>query len=569
MSVCLRLVLLLYVLFAIPAAAQARVTDPACEAAQTTAEINTGKTIAWKCNGAHIDRLADRVLARFDIAEGADNPRLLSTRAGLFSKLTVTALDGDGAVMGTRSYHLRDAQLSPWTPGLIFAVPEVERDIRHIVVSIDKPWVDALIVNVQLSTSLADIAWPLSTILIVAGIIGVLLVPLMFDLAFFRILRSRFLLWHCVVVIGMIFQTLVSTGLISAVFAVPPEWLPPLYPMTLAISVAAAAMFAADFFEEDKITPRTKFLLRLTGGFIVLFSTIYALKPLGTRGFAVEVYYACFIPVIAILAYALAQAIRRGSRAAWFQLAAWMPLFLIGAVRIVSNLVVWLTPTDTLIPFTIAIALEALITSLGVADRFVILRQQCDRAETRAAIMASLSFKDPLTDLANRRAIETDFAALRSSGFNVFAVLDIDRFKTINDNFGHQRGDDVLRAVGLALAKTEDMIAYRLGGEEFIVLLRGENGVQLAEARRQAISAFVARHVVGLDRVITASMGVIEMPPTGQQMISFDDAYEIADRLLYEAKSGGRNRMIAQWHDPVGSHRANVPAPIMSLPNAL
>lgn len=568
MSVCLRLVLLLYVLLALPAAVQARVTQPVCEAAQTAAEVDAAMAVDWKCNGEQIDRLADRVLLRFDLAPGAEAPRFLSTRAGQFSALTVTALDSNGTVLGDRRYQLSDAELSPLTPELGFPMPVATGEIRQVVVAVDRPWVDSLIVNAKLATHPSEVEWPLTTILIVAMIMGVLLVPLMFDIAFFRILRNRFLLWHCVVVMGMILQTAISTGLVVAVFPMPPEWLPFFYPMSLAISVAAAAMFAADFFEEDKISPRMKFLLRLTGGFILLFSTIYALKPPGTRSFAAEVYYACFIPVIAILAYAMAQAIWRGSRAAWFQLAAWMPLFLIGSIRILSNLVAGWTPTDTLIPFTIAIALEALITSLGVADRFVMIRQQRDRAEIRATIMASLSLKDPLTDLANRRAIETDFASLRGSGYNVFAVLDIDRFKAINDNFGHQRGDDVLRAVGLALARTEDMIAYRLGGEEFIILLRGENGVQLAEARRQAISAFVARHVVGLDRVITASMGVVEMPLASQQSFTFDNAYEIADRLLYEAKSSGRNRMVVQSHTPSASPpRGNV-APVI-LPSAV
>lgn len=568
MSVCLRLVLLLYVLLALPAAVQARAIQPVCEAAQTAAEIDAAMAVDWKCNGEQIDRLADRVLIRFDIPQGEQNPKIFFTKAGKFSALTITALGANGKVLNQGQYVLADAELSPRTPEIAFTLPAVEDDIRQIVVAIDRPWVDALAFGARLTTNITDIEWPLTTVLAVTMIIGVLLVPLMFDLAFFRILRSRFLLWHSVVVIGMIVQTTITTGLVVAAFPMRAEWLPFLYPMSLAISVAAAAMFAADFFEEGKITPRTKFLLRLTGGFILLFSTIYALKPPGTRSFAAELYYASFIPVIAILAYAMLQAIRSGSRAAWFQLAAWMPLFLIGAFRIFSNLIPGLSQLDTLIPFTIAIALEALITSLGVADRFMIIRQERDRAETRATIMASLSLKDPLTDLANRRAIETDFAALRASGFNVFAVLDIDRFKTINDNFGHQRGDDVLRAVGLALARTEDMIAYRLGGEEFIILLRGENGVQLAEARRQAISAFVARHVVGLDRVITASMGVVEMPLASQQSFTFDDAYEIADRLLYEAKSSGRNRMVVQSHTPSASPpRGNV-APVI-LPSAV
>ena len=124
-----------------------------------------------------------------------------------------------------------------------------------------------------------------------------------------------------------------------------------------------------------------------------------------------------------------------------------------------------------------------------------------------------------------------------------------EHFKDINDTHGHAIGDAVLRAVAAALREDEDTIAVRMGGEEFLLMLRGERTTERAERRRQAIPSRVAKSMPGLDRLVTASMGVLEMaegdrpadpdaaPPT------FANAFARCDALLYEAKAQGRNCM--------------------------
>jgi GGDEF domain-containing protein len=85
-----------------------------------------------------------------------------------------------------------------------------------------------------------------------------------------------------------------------------------------------------------------------------------------------------------------------------------------------------------------------------------------------------------------------------------------------------------------------------MGGEEFLILLRGNDVASRAERRRQAISARVAADVPGLDRLVTASMGMVELPADGSLQNEFQPLYVRCDHLLYEAKAAGRNRAMRE-----------------------
>jgi diguanylate cyclase (GGDEF)-like protein len=150
---------------------------------------------------------------------------------------------------------------------------------------------------------------------------------------------------------------------------------------------------------------------------------------------------------------------------------------------------------------------------------------------------------DALTGLANRRALEEILAAEISRAHRfahqlAVVLLDLDRFKEINDSFGHAAGDVMLRAVSrllTSLARQGDTVA-RWGGEEFVVVLPETDlaGAQrFAERLRRTIEA----HSVG-EMHTTASCGVATMLPED----SVEELLGAADRALYMAKSNGRNR---------------------------
>jgi diguanylate cyclase (GGDEF)-like protein len=163
-------------------------------------------------------------------------------------------------------------------------------------------------------------------------------------------------------------------------------------------------------------------------------------------------------------------------------------------------------------------------------------------AELRAAT-------DALTGLPNRRAIDDHLKRLMAGAGRSLTpmsaiLLDLDHFKEINDTFGHERGDEVLAALG-ALMRSElrgSDFAGRSGGEEFIVMLPDTDragALRVAEHLRQAMHSL---SVPSVSRAITASFGVATYP---DDALDGETLMRLADRALYAAKRGGRDRVEA------------------------
>lgn len=152
---------------------------------------------------------------------------------------------------------------------------------------------------------------------------------------------------------------------------------------------------------------------------------------------------------------------------------------------------------------------------------------------------------DGLTGLLNRTALRRRVAEMEEQSADrlapvAVAIIDVDFFKLVNDRHGHAAGDEILRELG-SLLRTELRAydqAYRLGGEEFVLLLPGaglSEGIRRAERLRRAIEDHPGAVAV------TASIGVAATAP-GEGFV-WDDQFEHADRELYAAKRAGRNRV--------------------------
>ena len=152
---------------------------------------------------------------------------------------------------------------------------------------------------------------------------------------------------------------------------------------------------------------------------------------------------------------------------------------------------------------------------------------------------------DPLTGMLNRNALLTRVAELAQQSEITkepvaLIVGDLDRFKLINDGHGHAAGDAVLKDVAYRLRKRLRAydLAYRLGGEEFLVVLPGADPDHAAEVAEDLRCAIEALPIAGLH--VTMSFGVAGSTP-GE--FDYESVFEEADHALYEAKHGGRNRV--------------------------
>lgn len=152
--------------------------------------------------------------------------------------------------------------------------------------------------------------------------------------------------------------------------------------------------------------------------------------------------------------------------------------------------------------------------------------------------LAELAYHDALTGLANRRVLNEHFAALGPGG-NALMIVDIDRFKTINDTYGHGNGDIVLKALAETMAASLGPAdsAYRVGGEEFVILTRKSDATAaaaLAEGLRKRVAASPVI-IEGAAVSLTISIGVAAVTD------AFKTTMEAADAALYRAKTEGRN----------------------------
>jgi diguanylate cyclase (GGDEF)-like protein len=161
---------------------------------------------------------------------------------------------------------------------------------------------------------------------------------------------------------------------------------------------------------------------------------------------------------------------------------------------------------------------------------------------------------DPLTGAANRIRLGEDLLAMRSrinrqDAVHGLIAIDLDRFKLMNDGFGHIAGDDVLRRTVAALRATlrADEGIYRFGGEEFLVLVQTPDAATLArvaERLRQTVADLRIRHPENVPHgVATISLGAVLL--TADDLGQTDDEwFARADAALYAAKEGGRNRAV-------------------------
>ena len=211
----------------------------------------------------------------------------------------------------------------------------------------------------------------------------------------------------------------------------------------------------------------------------------------------------------------------------------------------VTAMVVWgFIPFSTLAfrAVEFGMMLDAILLAMAMADKFRIVQEEKLLAET-------LSKLDPLTEINNRRAFYDlvnpvwDVALRKGRPMSV-VLLDVDKFKEVNDRYGHTQGDDILVLIANVLSKElrpGDFLA-RWGGEEFVIFLPETpyaTAVVIAQRLREKVATMALPDSLQ-SLVLTVSLGVAE---NDQGNKSLDELISAADKYLYQAKDAGRNQV--------------------------
>lgn len=188
-----------------------------------------------------------------------------------------------------------------------------------------------------------------------------------------------------------------------------------------------------------------------------------------------------------------------------------------------------------------------LLARVGVGRRFAGLYRDI---EAKNQLLEELARTDPLTGMQNRRAVEEwairQLNGAARYGFPLWiAIVDLDHFKEVNDNYGHQAGDLVLKRVAQVIKDNtrSSNLCGRLGGEEFVIVLSQVNleGVGTAMERLRAKLESEKFEFAGTSLGVTASFGVAGFQ--GKKAPEFVELLRQADEALYLAKQKGRNRV--------------------------
>jgi diguanylate cyclase (GGDEF)-like protein len=197
-----------------------------------------------------------------------------------------------------------------------------------------------------------------------------------------------------------------------------------------------------------------------------------------------------------------------------------------------------------------------------VADEF---NKMVERIHESEAALAEEAREDALTGLNNRRAfnetLDGAFARLRRLKDPVVLLsLDIDHFKRINDSFGHDVGDEVLRGVAQVLRSSTREVdrVFRVGGEEFAVLV-AETDALGAQVAAERIRAAIASHPLATSKgplPVTSSVGIALATSSMRK----DELLKAADAALYRAKALGRNQVVLSEESEDGGLTQRLPS---------
>lgn len=396
--------------------------------------------------------------------------------------------------------------------------------------------VRGIVLGARLSTAAQSERTNLTMAAIYAAFAGLCVALIIYNLALWGALRHRFQLYYCAMVACLLGYTFSSSGILA--WAMPEiannDRLRINY-LLLGFTGASALIFARSFFEDRVFSG---WLGRYTAavatamagvGILFFFSAPFSVRT------ADSAFTMVFLGLATVVGPTLWQAWRKRSNYLWLFAVGWGVPILTSVLRVLAGLHVipwnfWLDNSTIL-----SMVVEALMSSLAIAYRIKLLRDERDWAIAGEVMARRLADTDPLTGLLNRRSFLDQ--AIGRPGDQQLLIADLDHFKRVNDTLGHDGGDEVLRLFARLLRTHVPVgaLVARIGGEEFAILSSVSEPVE-----PEALLARLRAMRMPFDLQVTASIGACHGPLTGD--VEWKALYRGADRALFEAKSAGRDR---------------------------
>lgn len=370
---------------------------------------------------------------------------------------------------------------------------------------------------------------------------GVLLALVLYNLALVRGWRDRSTAYYVLAGVAA-FLTLATYNGHTAHYLWPgsPWWIERSYVLAPALWVGFSALFGAAFLA-DGAPARWRWLEVVEAGLLLCAGAILVGGVTGWMELAQNILEASAVAGVFLLTGLAFVRWRSGFQPAFWYMAGRLVLFSFVLLTVVISRG-WLN-----LPFWLAngmqfgVCAETVVFALALSARVRELQMQRAELRIHAEQMALVAATDPLTGLANRHGLEQAATGLlERPGQQAVLMIDLDRFKPINDTLGHEVGDRVLVEVAARLrsAVRESDVVARLGGDEFVVLLAPVlDLVQLEALARRLVQAVSQPMVLGEARVqVGVSVGVALPPGDGRAL---KELMLAADQAMYQAKRLG------------------------------
>ena len=496
-------------------------------------------TWGWICDPDKTDATGEHSWLRIPVEPNQQVETRLVGDAMAMDGIVVAKVLRSGSI--TADYVTARRLAESWTTGTRYALPLDLRGVDMIYLRFDRPLGPDAASSISFESP-AAVEWQRWTSLTILGIIiGMLALNVVITAFIAFAVQRRFAWYHCIFSTLLIVYVATSGSLVFLVFPDMTLWTRSVISYASAAwAIALLGPFIFDFLEDGMISQRMRRMgavaawLVFCGGLMLPIGALFdvSLRPL---------YNLAFLPGATLTLVVTVGSLIRGSTAARAFAIAWAVPMLLALERVTRNLGFYRLPPLADFAFYGALAIEAGILTVAIGWMMSRIRRERDVALAERERMKIEARRDPLTTLPNRR----DYSARIWRQGETLALLDLDHFKQINDNYGHAMGDEVLKIVGRVLGQAvEDGIvhgAWRMGGEEFALAIA-------ADARQHpavAVNTVRARipHAIGsrlpaIGHAVTASAGMAQV-----EADKVDAAYRAADRMLYSAKVAGRDQL--------------------------